>query len=399
MIRALALAGVLLAPAHAASGAPDAAAKKAFASGVRSYHRLDLQGALARFDAAIGAFPGWKTASGFRAACRSTLGDAAGAREDAELAAKLKPVDAISYAARGKARLTLREYDGALADFRAAEAADASSIEGALGAGSVLSAQAKTREALKALDLAVRVDPQSAAALLLRGSVKDRLRDFHGAADDYGAVLEINPKFAWARLYRGKALRELKDYRGAEQELSAFLEATPDHEDASYLRSNVRFLLGDYRGAVADLTKVVSLDPRKGLAFMNRGLARAQLGETVGAISDLRKSLELDPARRDKIQAAIDSITAAQQERAPEAGAAVAPRRAALEPPNGPGTVTLEDQGSGRAPGRHALPTADLDDSLPTPKTVSPDAPPAKRGPHDIPPERRTGEEESDFIQ
>jgi tetratricopeptide (TPR) repeat protein len=394
MIPALALAGVLLAPAQAAPNAPDPAAKKAFASGLRLYHRLDLPGALARFDAAIGAFPGWKTASGFRAACRSTLGDAAGAKEDAELAAKLKPVDAQSYAARGKARLTLRQYDGALSDFRAAEEADANSIEGPLGVGSVLSAQTKLREALKSLDDAVRLDSQSAAALLLRGSVKDRLRDFHGAADDYGSVIEINPKYAWAHLYRGKALRELKDYRGAERELSAFLDAAPDHADANYLRSNVRFLLGDFRGAVADLTTVISLDPRKGLAYTNRGLARAQLGEKAGALSDLRKALELDPARRDKIQAAIDSIGSADQ----PADAAPAPRRsAALEPPpDGPATVTLEDQGSGVPPRKVKAPAADLDDSLPA---SAKDAAPVKNGPRETPPEKNTGEENSQFIQ
>ena len=364
---------LLLAPVQAAPAVPDGSAKKALASGIRSYHRLDLPAALSHFDAAIAAFPGWKTASGFRAACRSTLGDAAGAREDAELAAKLKPVDAQSYAARGKARLTLREYDGALADFRAAGEADANSIEGPLGAGSVLSAQAKTREALKALDDAVRLDPQSAAALLMRASVKDRLRDFSGAADDYRSVLEINPKYVWARLYRAKSLRELKDYRGAEAELSSFLEATPDHEDAAYLRSNVRFLLGDFHGTVADLTTVISLDPRKGLAYVNRGLARARLGDNAGAISDLRKALELDPSRRDKIQTAIDAVGAAT----PAAGEPSAPparRSAALEPP-----------------------PADLDDSSPKPSPS--DAPPAKRGTRDIPPERRTGEEGSAFIQ
>jgi tetratricopeptide (TPR) repeat protein len=395
----LALTAVLLAaPVHAA-GVPGAAAKKALSAGIRSYHHLDLQAALSHFDAAIAAFPGWKTASGFRASCRQTLGDAAGAREDASLASKLKPMDAQSYAARGKARLTLREYDGALSDFKAAEQADAGSVEGPLGVGSVLSAQAKTREALKALDEAVRVEPQSAAALLLRASVKDRLRDFRGAADDYGAVAEINPKFAWARLYRGKSLREMKDYSGSERELSAFLEAEPDHEDASYLRSNVRFLLGDFRGAVADLTKVISLDPRKGLAYTNRGLARAQLGEKAGALSDLHKALELDPSRRDKIQAAIDAIGTAPA----AADEAPAPRKARdIEPPadeKGPATVTIEDQGSDRPPRRPRAPAADLDDSLPAPAKASPDAPPAKRGAHEAPPERNSGEESSQFIQ
>ena len=82
-------------------------------------------------------------------------------------------------------------------------------------------------------------------------------------------------------------------------------------------------------------------EPRKVLP--DRSAARAQLGEKIGAIADLRKALELDPARRDKIQAAIDSIAAPQ----PETSSDAAPRRgAALEPsPDGPATVTLEVAG------------------------------------------------------
>jgi tetratricopeptide (TPR) repeat protein len=308
-MRLAALTGLLvLAPVARAASTPDAKARRALSSAIRLYHQLDLGGASTRFDEAIEFVPGWKTAAGFRAACRWMMGDSAAAAEDARLAVKLKPNDALSYAARGKARLVLKDYEGALSDFGAASEADKRSIEGPFGEGSVLSAQGKSREALTALDAAINRDPGSAAALLMRGAVKDRLRDYRGAAEDYGSALEINPKFAWARLYRGKALRELKDYRAAEADLSAFIQTNEDHEDAHYLRSNVRFLLGDYRGAVSDLTKVISLNPRKGLAYSNRGQTRATLGDKAGAIADLRKALELDPQRRDKIAAAIAAI-------------------------------------------------------------------------------------------
>jgi len=318
--------------------------------------------------------------------------------EDAQLAAKLKPADAASFAARGKARMILKEYEGALSDFRAASDADPNSVEGPLGEGSVLNAQGKLRDALKSLDEAVRLDGRSAASLLMRASAKDRLRDFLGASEDYASVAEINPKFSWAHLYRGKTMRELKDYPGAERELSAFLDANPDHEDAAYLRSNVRYLLGDYRGVVADLTKVISLDPRKGVAYSNRGLARAALGEKAGALSDLRKALELDPARRDKIQAAIDSL--ASKDGAEDEPAAEPRRKKEFEPaPDGPATVTLEDQGDARPPRRVKAPAADLDDAPAPAKSEAPDAKPARRKAKDAPPERHTGEEESQFIQ
>lgn len=409
-----ALALLLLAPLTAAAAStPDAKAKRTLSGAIRLYHKLDLTEASARFDEALESVPGWKTAAGFRATCRWTLGDGAGAVEDAKLAAKLKPNDAASYAARGKARLVLKDLDGALSDFRAASAADARGVEGPLGEGSVLSAQGKSREALAALNAAVKRDPGSAASLLMRAAAKDRLRDFRGASEDYGSILEINPKFTWARYYRGKALRELKDYRGAEADFSAFIESNDEHEDSHYLRSNVRFLLGDYRGAVTDLTKVIALNPRKGLAYSNRGQTRALLGDKPGAVADLKKALELDPQRRDKIQAAIASIESDSapapeaepepappvQDRAPETAA---PRRArdGRDAPSfgddGP-AVSVEKAGKEVAPKRVKAPETDLDEDLPA-KPEKPEVGPVKRGRREPAVEKHNGEEESLFI-
>ncbi|MDE2509552.1 MAG: tetratricopeptide repeat protein, partial [Elusimicrobia bacterium] len=132
-----------------------------------------------------------------------------------------------------------------------------------------------------------------------------------------------------------------------------------------------------------------------GVAYSNRGLARAALGEKAGALSDLRKALELDPTRRDKIQAAIDSLSASDSQPADEP----APRRGDLEPPpEGPATVTLEDQGDARPARAPRAPSADLDDTPPS-KADVPARKPAKRGKKDLPPERSTGEEDSQFIQ
>lgn len=395
----------------AAVSAPDAKTKRSFTAAIRLYHKLDLAEAAARFDETLEAVPGWKTAAGYRAACRWTLGDTVGAAEDAKVAARIKPNDAPSYAARGKARLVLKNYAGALSDFRASSEADNRSVEGPLGEGSALSAMGKTREARVALDMAVKRDPGSAAALLMRGAAKDRLRDYRGAVEDYGSILEINPKFTWARFYRAKALRELKDYRGADVDFSAFIETNDEHEDAHYLRSNARFLLGDYRGAIADLTKVIAFNPRRGLAYSNRGQTRALIGDKAGAVADLRKALELDPQRRDKISAAIAAIESDAAPQAPEPAqdtearspeTAAPPRRAPLEGRDAPSfgddgpAVSIEKSGKDVAPRRVKAPEADLDE-LPT-KPGKGEPGPARRARMRPPVERNNGEEESLYI-
>ena len=132
---------VLLTPAarSAAPAAPGRDARKALSAAVALYEQADYEAALARFNKASALFPGWKTAAGLRSLCRWTMGDSAGAAEDAEMALKLHPNDAQSRIARGDARLVTRDYQGALEDFQEAADQEPGNAEAHFGIGSVLS--------------------------------------------------------------------------------------------------------------------------------------------------------------------------------------------------------------------------------------------------------------------
>lgn len=338
-MKALLLLVLAAAPAFAAKIAPlpkpGRDALRQFAAAGAAYRKADFEAGLAGFNKAIALFPGWKTATAYRAMCRWTMGDKPGAEEDAELGLKLKPNNAESFIARGKAYFVKKQYDEAVSDFEEAARQDAEAAEAHFGLGNALSSKGDLRGALKSLDLALRLDTEFAAALLVRGSVRDRLKDFKGGIADYSRVLEINPRFIWARYYRGRGYREVRDYRKALADFDEFLEDNPGFEEAFYLRSNVRFLMADYHGAESDLTKVIALNPRRGLAYSNRGQAKAQLGDREGAVADLRRAMELEPAKKEKIQAAIDALqeTAAVELRpAPRApGQAESPAMIGLE--------------------------------------------------------------------
>src|SRR5579883_3019746 len=107
------LAVVLATSVYAAPKAskPSREAEKTFASAVTLFEQADFERSLQRFNKAIALYPGWKTATAYRAMCRWTMGDTQGAAEDADVGLKLRPNDAPSYIARGKARLVMREYD------------------------------------------------------------------------------------------------------------------------------------------------------------------------------------------------------------------------------------------------------------------------------------------------
>jgi len=289
---------------------PGTAAKQSLTKAEALYRRGEFDQALKEFNHAVTLFPKWKTASGYRALCRWTLGDTGGARADAQLAASLDPNTPESFIARGKARLVRKEYDSAAADFAAAGKLNTHSAEVEYGLGSVASSRSDSAGSIKHLDIAISRDPQFAIARLLRGTMKEKLKDLNGAIADYDAALDINARLSWALYYRAKDRRELKQYPQALADFDKFLVLNPEHEDALYLRGNVRFLSGDYSGTIDDLTRVLTLNPRHALAYSNRGQARARRNDRVGALSDLNKAIELDPGRREKYLAAITALSA-----------------------------------------------------------------------------------------
>ncbi|MEK7742841.1 MAG: tetratricopeptide repeat protein, partial [Elusimicrobiota bacterium] len=207
------------------------------------------------------------------------------------------------------ARFVVKRMSEASEDFTAAAAADPKYALAHFGLGSVLSSQNRPKDALKHLNRAVELAPDAAVVRVVRGTVRDKLRDFAGAAVDYTAVLRVAPAFEWAHYYRGRAYRELRKYPESVEDFTAFLRKNPDHEDALYLRSNAYFLLNDQDRAVKDLDHILSVNPSHGLAFANRGVARSEMGDMRGALSDLRKAKVLLPAKAAKIEEQIQRLS------------------------------------------------------------------------------------------
>lgn len=138
-----------------------------------------------------------------------------------------RPIDSF---ARGVARLMLKNFEGAAADFtRAAETAD-----------------------------------NFTAAILGRGYA----RQMQGAQDpamlrlailDLDQALDINPRLVYAWFNKGV----------------------------------IFYNLGDYTSAMQAFSEAISLDPTLGSAYYNRGLAYMQMGNRKAAFADLSKAGEL----------------------------------------------------------------------------------------------------------
>ena len=325
----LLLALLLLASAPCAQAKqPPSKALGLMRKGIAAYEGARFDECVSLLSKALSMRPGWKTASGFRAMCRWTTGDIAAAKADAKLAAGLVPNNAESFCARGFAHFVLKRFEPATQDFEKAVEADPGYAPAHFGIGSVYSQRNMPKDALPHLDEAVKHAPDAAVMRIVRGTVREKLRNFQGAVEDYDAVLRVAPGFEWAHFYRGRAYREIKQYAKSEQDFDAFLKRNPESEDALYLRSNVYFQTGDYEAAIKDLDRIIALNPKHGLAYANRGVVRAQMGEKIEAMADLAKAKALLPDKADKIEAQIRQL---RDEKTPQAQAGEGPSGVAAD--------------------------------------------------------------------
>jgi tetratricopeptide (TPR) repeat protein len=123
-------------------------------------------------------------------------------------------------------------------------------------------------KAMEDCDEAVRIDPKSGAALLVRGLVFVSRNELQSARADFDRAAVIQPKLAAA--YNGQAI--------------------VDNAENKYDR------------AIERLNQAIRLDAKFAAAYENRGIAHLIKGNIDRANSDYEKFKQLDPKSKAKIE-------------------------------------------------------------------------------------------------
>ena len=161
------------------------------------------------------------------------------ARDAARIAAK-------QLVASGNALLDAGDYDGAIADFECAIAAD------------------------RAFALSRRNRGKIASAYASRGNAKTHAGDYAGAQADYERASElardlpaapVTPEAA-ELVICGNAKEEQGDYDGAIADYDRAIAINPHIAAAYYIRGNAKAGKSDYGGAIADYDRVIAITPR-----------------------------------------------------------------------------------------------------------------------------------------
>lgn len=206
------------------------------------------------------------------------------------------------YTVRGKARVSQRNYAGAVKDYT----------------------------------LALKLNPSSAAAYGGRGFAHFENYAFSDAIKDFTKAFELNPKDLGTAYYLGSSYRFSKKQADAIQWYSKALEISPNHVPCLIMRGAAKFELGRYDDALEDCEQALKVEPGQHGALFHRASCYLAKGEWEKAKADYERVVRDAPKDWDwRTRAtAILSILpdlAGEKSGEPLAGRLVAKARALME--------------------------------------------------------------------
>ena len=292
---AAAPSGPALPPTDAASAE---AAKAACEKGDECLQKMDFDGAISTFTAAIRLDPRNAEAYSKRALAFDKTYKRDEAIADLSEAIRLDPKDAKKYKARGDAYKNWREADDAIADYTAAICLDPKLAAAYYGRGSgflQLLRLGDRDRAIADFSEAIRLDPNCAAAYIERGLCYGWNHDHDKELADLTEAIRIDPKADVA--YHDRAMVYLFNRREYDKAIADFTEAirldpTP-FASSYYFRGTAYSEKGEYDKAIADFTAVIALRPEDDDAYWDRGLAYSKKGEKAKAEEDFAQAKTL----------------------------------------------------------------------------------------------------------
>jgi tetratricopeptide (TPR) repeat protein len=156
-------------------------------------------------------------------------------------------------------------------------------------------AAARYAEALLHADSALAVNEAVPGGYKLRGDIKQRNADLHGALLDYVRAEKQNDQDP--RLFVSRSAIHVTEGRVKEavRDADRALALDKNDADAWYNRGCANYLGQDMNAALRDLDRSLELNPKNAFALMLRGVVNGALYKDKEGLADLRAAAALDP--------------------------------------------------------------------------------------------------------
>lgn len=157
----------------------------------------------------------------------------------------------------------------------------------------------KTEEAMIRCNEALKMDPNSRQALLVRSKVFLKKLDYRNGIDDISRAILLNPNDESMFFVRGTYYQQLSQHQNAINDFNKVLSINPKNAEAYYKRATSYEEIANYPAAIKDYESLVTISE-------NDGKAKQLLKQAQGRLFELNRETEspqiviLDPISKDK---------------------------------------------------------------------------------------------------
>lgn len=287
----LAAALVLCLLSAVAALAADPAVQELRVTGAKQLKAQQYDDAIATFTRLIELDPAGPTAYFHRGLAYKYKSDLTPAIADFTAAIGLSPQYFLALRERGHAYFLAQEFDLAIADLTAAIELEPAYVPAYIVRASIYADRNQFDLALADQDKIVALAPTAESYLnraILRHFTSERTDLSLGALADLDQAIRLDPKNLTAYHFRAHIKNLLKKYPQAIDDYTTILAMKPANVTALVNRGNAYGLLGRYAEAIADAQKAIRLHPQNFMAHFNLAQAYELTGRQNEALQEYR---------------------------------------------------------------------------------------------------------------
>jgi tetratricopeptide (TPR) repeat protein len=249
----------------------------------------DLEGATARYSAAIAADPTYAEAWLQRAIVATRFKPARDETADLARGMALQPPAHVADYYRGRLAVT---YADKLTFFNRSIAAVPSYATAWLMRGITHYLFNSYAEAERDLTQALQRDPTLAEAWHFRAGIYAAYGRSEDALAAYDQTLALEPTYPMAQAGRGRLrATALGDPKGGVADLEAAVKRVPMHASIWCDLGQARWQGGDADGALADFARAITVDPSYGCTYYQRAIVLLAIGQPDAALADANRAM------------------------------------------------------------------------------------------------------------
>ncbi len=201
----------------------------------------------------------------------ATTDDAERRLARAERALQSRPEDAGLYLRRGRARLNLRELEGAIEDFTRAIALDDTLDDAYLWRGMARGRAGELDSAVADLTVYLRSNPKDSHGFTKRGVRHLWQGDLRSAEMDFRRAIALDPGNAEAHDDLGVILANRREYDRAHEQFTTVVELDPGYQKGWHNLAMVHYLTGRHERALHAVNESLRLAPNDGDGLRLKG--------------------------------------------------------------------------------------------------------------------------------